>query len=256
MNKTQITLIIIGFILLALMATNPSIEDHKNAIKKEILTSIEDNNLIENGFQKIGNQIGASIGVGLIDNMIDRDNYVLFSLSTIKIVKQNGGVSKKTIAIGIIGQMFIFKKYNSNSKEFTDVFVPKDKISLADTSPEKSKEIDAKYLHIIGTPVKFKDLEIAEFDFPEELNWEEAKINCTKLGIGWRLPTIDELKEISVSKKEIGGFNNNKNPWGSYGFYWSSTVDGLDPWCWQFDNGLGGATDKSRNCNVRAVRPN
>ena len=49
MKQNQITLIIIGFILGALMATNPSTDEHKEAIKKEIFKAIEsDNDLIYN----------------------------------------------------------------------------------------------------------------------------------------------------------------------------------------------------------------
>ena len=44
MKQSQISLIVIGFILVALMATNPSFEEHKEAIKKEIFKAIESDN--------------------------------------------------------------------------------------------------------------------------------------------------------------------------------------------------------------------
>jgi predicted transcriptional regulator len=118
MKQNQITLIIIGFILVALMATNPSSVEHKEAIKKEIFKAIEsDNN--SNSAQQLGEKIGEAFGGVIIDNMVERQNYVLFSLTTIKIVKQDG-VTNNAITLGIFGQIILLKKYDKESKEFVD----------------------------------------------------------------------------------------------------------------------------------------
>ena len=118
MKQNQINLIIIGFILVTLMATNPSTEEHKDAIKKEIFKAIEiDNN--SNSAQQLGEKIGESIGGALIDNMVERKNYVLFSMATVKIVKQDG-VTNNAITLGIFGQIILLKKYDKESKEFVD----------------------------------------------------------------------------------------------------------------------------------------
>ena len=47
---------------------------------------------------------------------------------------------------------------------------------------------------IIDNPVKIGDLLVAQFDFPNKMNWENAKAACERLGNGWRLPTKDELQ--------------------------------------------------------------
>jgi len=119
MKQSQITLIVIGFILFTLMATNPSTEEHKDAIKKEIFKAIEiDNN--PNSAQQLGEKIGESIGGALIDNIVERQNYVLFSLATVKIVKMEG-VTNNAITLGIFGQIILLKKYDKDSKEFVGI---------------------------------------------------------------------------------------------------------------------------------------
>ena len=50
---------------------------------------------------------------------------------------------------------------------------------------------DAK--EIIGEPIKIGNLLVAEYDFPNEMNWEDAKKACRTLGKGWRLPSKTEL---------------------------------------------------------------
>ena len=84
MKQNQITLIILGFILVALMATNPSIEEHKEAVKEKVSAAFENNNSDGNAFQKLGEQLGQTIGMALIDKMIKRENYLLFSLTNFK----------------------------------------------------------------------------------------------------------------------------------------------------------------------------
>ena len=51
--------------------------------------------------------------------------------------------------------------------------------------------------NIIGKPVPIPiqyTLQVAQNDFPNQMNWADAKKACEALGEGWRLPTIDELK--------------------------------------------------------------
>ena len=46
---------------------------------------------------------------------------------------------------------------------------------------------------ITGRPFKIGNLEVAQNNFPEDINWTEAKKVCDTLGEGWRLPSKDEL---------------------------------------------------------------
>ena len=59
---------------------------------------------------------------------------------------------------------------------------------------------------IIGIPIKIGSLEIAQSDFPNEMDWQSAKNACSNLGKGWRLPNYDELKILFQNKDNIGGF--------------------------------------------------
>jgi hypothetical protein len=59
---------------------------------------------------------------------------------------------------------------------------------------------------------KVNDLEIAEQDFPEEMNWEDAVKACLSLGDGWHLPLISEL---NIIKKYQVNLSSNNYYWGS-----------------------------------------
>ena len=79
------------------------------------------------------------------------------------------------------------------------------------------------------------------------MSWYEAKIACKKLGIGWRLPTKDELNILYENKEEIGDFANY--------YYWSSTEYGYNfAWTQNFFTGNQDSNDKNLNYYVRAVR--
>ena len=117
---------------------------------------------------------------------------------------------------------------------------------------------------IIGKSVRIDNLEVAQFDFPDSMDWDDAKDACDALGDGWRLPTKDEWKIIYQNKNEIGGFDLKQlYPVGTaYGVYWSSTEDNSgdspdtdDAWLQDFR--WGGSLTKSGKDNtfyVRAVR--
>ncbi len=100
---------------------------------------------------------------------------------------------------------------------------------------------------IIGKTFKIGKLEVAQFDFPKRLIWNDAKKACTGLGNGWRLPTKDELNLLYINKDKIGGFDGN--------YYWSSTDGGFnDAWEQSFGSGTQGNFRKTLDLYVRAVR--
>jgi len=101
---------------------------------------------------------------------------------------------------------------------------------------------------IIGKTIKIGGLEIAENDFPKPMDWDEATAECAKLGDGWRLPTIEELKTILNSNKtEIPNLNNKYN-------YWSST-EHAGSIAWFFNFAADQAYNYGKPINyARAVR--
>jgi hypothetical protein len=111
---------------------------------------------------------------------------------------------------------------------------------------------DTNYLNVIGKPIKIGDLEIAQYDFPEEMKLLDAKEACRALGKGWRLPTKTELNILYKSRKEIGGFANI--------YYWSSSEYDLnDTWIQNFNYGNQHYSSKyyynmNNTYSVRAVR--
>jgi hypothetical protein len=115
-----------------------------------------------------------------------------------------------------------------------------------------SKMVNVK--KVIGKPIKIGNLLVAENDFPDTMDWNEAKKACRALGKGWRLPTKSELNLLYNNKREekIRGFVN--------GNYWSSTEAGYGAvWLQDFssfrDGGGGqGNLDKASKLNVRAIK--
>ena len=121
-----------------------------------------------------------------------------------------------------------------------------------DNSPKKTVPTsNTDYENIIGIPIKIENLEVAQYDFPESMNWYDAKEVCAKLGKGYRLPTKDELEVMYKNKDRVGGFVNS--------YYWSSTeYNNVYAWGHYFNNGFqGGHYSKDgefNKFNVRAVR--
>lgn len=100
---------------------------------------------------------------------------------------------------------------------------------------------------IIGTPIKIENIEIAQYDFPEKMTWEEALNACIKLGDGWRLPTKKELNFIYKSKELITD--------NIFSQFWCS-LDQNDDFAWYifFGNGKWTNCQKNVKCDVRAVK--
>lgn len=151
MKQNQITLIIIGFILVALMATNPSTEEHKEAVKEKVSAAFENNTTDGNTFQKLGEQLGQTIGMALIDKMIKRENYLLFSLTKSNFLDNDE--KEKVVGFGILGKVYLFNEF----------------------SEKVTEKIEESSNPIIGNTIKIENIEVAEKDFPKNMNWEDAK---------------------------------------------------------------------------------
>jgi len=210
MKTYQITLIIIGFIFLTFLATNPSSEEHKEAIKKEINKSIENDNTATNEFQKLGQKLGESIGSVMIDNMVERTNLLIFSITYLK-----GNAYIKgdiPITIGFFGQVFLLQKYDKDSKNFVAEF----------SGPDISRSGDYSKIRVQGdtaaayaTPVESANNKI---EVDTDLSVEEIKsiskkyqeassdkyLEDVQMKINEQIVHIDQLsleeKTLSISK--------------------------------------------------------
>ena len=68
--------------------------------------------------------------------------------------------------------------------------------------------------NIIGEPIRIGRIEVAQYDFPKAMKWDDAREVCKKLGKGWRIPTKSEINLLYKNKDKIGGFVKD--------YYWSS----------------------------------
>jgi hypothetical protein len=223
MKKYQITLTIICFALVALMATNPSTAEHKEAVKEKVSAAFENNTSDGNAFQKLGEQLGQTIGMVIIDKMIKRENYLLFSLTKSKFLDNDE--KEKVVGLGILGKVYLRDEF----------------------SEKVTKKIEESSNPIIGNTIKIENIEIAEKDFPNYMKWEDAKKACENLGRGWRLPTKEELNTLYLNKDKIVGFAGD--------YYWSGSEDNSDyAWRQGFEGGKQESSYKEGDYYVRAVR--
>ena len=115
---------------------------------------------------------------------------------------------------------------------------------------------DAK--EIIGNSIKIGLLEIAQFDFPKKMKWEDALKACNDLGEGWRLPSMRELDTLlgfrtSLEKIIINNFGQSQSYWSSdrwsmNSFQYAGVKNASDFWDNEPKRGIEGLYD------VRAVR--
>jgi uncharacterized protein (TIGR02145 family) len=113
----------------------------------------------------------------------------------------------------------------------------------------KIKESSA---NIIDEIVAIENLIVAKKEFPEKMNWRDAKIACAILGDGWRLPTRDEMNTLFLYKHKISRID---------GYTWSSTggagytgiAQETFAWC-QFVSGENSKMEVTSTHYVRAVK--
>ena len=102
-------------------------------------------------------------------------------------------------------------------------------------------------------PILIDRLEIWPRDLGK-MTWDEAKVEVAKLGPGWRLPTVDEFKEILYpNRAKIPKIRSNKFQTSAY---WSSTeYENFSGWYFTFYYGKAYSNYyKPNTFYVRAVR--
>jgi hypothetical protein len=245
MKSSQITLIVIGFILLALMATNPSIEDHRQAVMEKMKEKMAEssNSESKNDWQKAGEAIGMSLGQGIVEKAVSRGNFLLFSLTKISF-REN----VKQIGIGAFGKVWLNDNFNNNEIEETypqkydPEIIAKEAAARKEAQNRETLAFFNRY-NMTGNYLSIGNLEVAEHDFPQQIDMELAITACSRLGIGWRLPTLNELKLMCEKKTYFGGFSDK--------IYISSTKSGNTTQSISFSSCL---TSDNNFGKVRAVR--
>lgn len=86
-------------------------------------------------------------------------------------------------------------------------------------------------------------LYVAMTDESEKLNYDDACLECSRKGQGWRLPTLAELKVLEKNKKTYGNLNTSFRYWAQEG---DVTID--------MSTGYKVATKKSVRAKVRCVK--
>ena len=214
--KVKVVFFILG--LIYFLATNPSEEDHRNAVKIELLKRVDFNNSdqINDLYKTLGNKIVDSIFDEVVNKHVYSQNFYLYSNTKKKSASQS-------IGVGFRGEV-----------KFQNYFLVDDLFKEASGICMKLR---ASKEFIIGRSKDFGYLRIAEHDFQEQMSWLEGINACADLGNGWRLPTIDELKFMYANKALIEGFMQTT--------YWSST-NGFDQsigenasWFFSFYTGNG-----------------
>ena len=100
---------------------------------------------------------------------------------------------------------------------------------------------------IIGKTIIIGNLEIAENDFPNQMDWDNATSACASLGEGWRLPNKDELNVLYQNKEVINTYIQMN--------YWSSSKNYFFyAWKQWFYNGEQNYEGKNTKYRVRAIR--
>lgn|SRR5690554_865362 len=114
MRKIYLILTLLGLIAFAAAKTNPSQEEHKEAISNKITAYMQEslnsntskkNSIWEKAGRALGQVFGKALADELVDQMVAFENNLLFSKSK---VSQDGEL--ETIAIGIFGKIFFTRK--------------------------------------------------------------------------------------------------------------------------------------------------
>ena len=263
MKQKHIILIIVGFLLVILISTNPSNLDYKDAVKNEVLNTIELNNEDKkNDIESLGENVGVGIGLAFFDkfynDFIERENFIFFSFNKTKEMYNAATGSEdgnKIISIGIFGKIFFLRKYDVYLKDF---FKEGDKINgnykysadAVEVIKEENRKESLVYQSlndIVGKPFKIDNIIVAQYDFNEKMNWDDAVNSCEYLGNDWRLPTISELDKLYMNNNDYGRF-------AKY-CYWSSTVNTNGAISKSFTNVISYCSEsKSSKFKVRCVK--
>lgn len=133
------------------------------------------------------------------------------------------------------------KNFNDGKIRFVDT-----KISKIGVRAVRNVNLVSKQDLIFGKPIIFGDIMIAQNNFPKQMNWHEALLECQSLGEGWRLPSREELINL-IDNKVIKAENKNKIQ-----TFWSNDESSINEAYWVGD--YRGDSEKSAFLYVRPVK--
>jgi hypothetical protein len=243
MKIIKMAVIVVGLISIIFFTTNPSSAEHKDAVKEKVRTLEKSSS--DNEYEKFAKQIQETVKMNIIENSIIRENYFLFSLTKCSnFYFDNDKFEHTYFGLGILDKVYLSEDYIELIKE--NLFRQYNKSKYGNSINDSKREELNK--SIIGTPIIIGKIEIAQNDFPDIMNWYDAKDACNSLGIGWRLPTREELKILYNNKSKIGGFTDY--------FYWGSSID-ENGWVSDmsfFEGAIGNSPKNLSGKHVRAVK--
>jgi hypothetical protein len=124
-----LVVILISVVVLGvLIASNPSLQDHRMAVKSKV-NRIIDNELSSKGSSDIGNSllgkfaflVGNAVIADFVDDIVrenvSRKNYLLFSLTSIEYKGDS-----KIVGVGILGNVIISKQFDNAIYQFKQKF--------------------------------------------------------------------------------------------------------------------------------------
>jgi len=108
------SLILIFIIALILVGTNPGLEEHRSAVSRKALEAAGTDDG-QNEWQRLGSEIGKKIGGALIERMVERNNFILFSLGRITF-----GEKSKVVSVGVLGNVIVLKDMGDENSDSDD----------------------------------------------------------------------------------------------------------------------------------------
>lgn len=120
MKKEHWTILITLCVIIILAVTNPSTDEHKQAVKTKVNSFVQKSYQSETPYKteletagyNLGVMIGSSIVDKFIENAVSRESYVIFSLTKI-----NWQGKSKTIGYGFLGNVFLSEGIDSSLQD-------------------------------------------------------------------------------------------------------------------------------------------
>ncbi|GAB4025091.1 hypothetical protein [Spirosoma gilvum] len=109
MKRSNLSLLLGGFLVLVLALTNPGLEVHKAKVKallkEKVSEELRKEGNQKNSLKALGTMLEEAFALPILNTLVTRDNYLLFSVT-----KLTFGEESKVIGFGALGHVFITTK--------------------------------------------------------------------------------------------------------------------------------------------------